>query len=177
MSGFQQWISEMATRKVGKRFKWFKEEFTGFMQLEKKKDVIADPAEYMAEKRTAWADLWCERGAPFETPLPLDLAQASLDDDFARTLDLMRDLREQESNCLEPIDPARLERFLRRMGNATGKGVESMAPRDYADLPEPALRELCKVFGAVEETWTWPWHFCCNLINLVEKPGGQSNHF
>ena len=66
-----------------------------------------------------------------------------------------------------------LDRAIRSHNQATGKGVDMLAPADLAQLPPEARQALAGLYHRVEDTWQWPMQLLEHIIWLAMKPNGK----
>ena len=119
--------------------------------------ISKNQAEYLAEKRLAWADRWDHSGKH--------------DPELLRILDSFR--AEAIEVPRSPLQVSDLRGALRSEAENKSRGLLQVAPSDLVRLPHSGQQQLIDVINDAEAAAAWPWQFLAVAVALIPKKEGD----
>ena len=164
---FTSWAGSAAEGGAGKLFRWVREDFREVpMQARVGGSFEGNPDLIMEQKRRIWQCKWQVEDTP----------GGSRGLEQQRILDLLgtvRQLRDEGGNTFARLTDGEFVAAVAAHKEATGKGVDRLAPSDLRQLPAEARQALYDIYDQCEAGWAWPHLWSTMLIHLVTKPAGD----
>ena len=119
--------------------------------------ISKNQAEFLAEKRVAWASKWDHEGVH--------------DPELLRILEGFR--VEAVEVPRDPLDVPDLDVALSYEAEKKSRGLVQVAPSDLSRLPSDGKQQLIDIINSAERAAAWPWQFLAVAVALIPKKEGD----